>query len=77
MPVIIVFLVIALPVLCVTALLFALIFRGGGSRKRATSEGEEARCLQEMYQGLNRLEQRIESLETILIERERTKERTL
>lgn len=32
---------------------------------------DEARTMQEIYQGLGRMEQRIEALETILMDRER------
>jgi phage shock protein B len=52
-------------------LLAIKIFRGsGGSKKerRATAD-EEARLIQEIYQGLTRMERRVESLETILFDR--------
>jgi len=44
------------------------LFRGTGDR---ASQTEDTRIIQEIYQGLSRLEQRIESLETILAERRR------
>ena len=44
------------------------LFRGSGDR---ASQAEDARIIQEIYQGLSRLEQRIESLETILAGRRR------
>ncbi len=34
-----------------------------------TMHGDEARLVQEIYQGLNKLEDRVESLETILFDR--------
>jgi len=44
------------------------LFRGAGDR---ASRSEDARIIQELYQGLSRLEERVESLETILTERSR------
>jgi phage shock protein B len=41
-----------------------------GEPRRAESQ-EETRIIQEMYNTMNRLEERVESLETILIERDR------
>jgi phage shock protein B len=55
----------------IAAIIVALavkLFRGTGDR---ASQTEDARIIQEIYQGLSRLEQRIESLETILAERRR------
>ena len=55
----------------IAAIIVALavkLFRGTGDR---VSQTEDARIIQEIYQGLSRLEQRIESLETILAERRR------
>jgi len=44
------------------------LFRGAGAR---ASQAEDARVVQEIYQGLSRLEKRIETLETILLDRKR------
>lgn len=41
---------------------------GRGSVRSASAE--EARLIQEMHQGLVRMEQRVETLETLLLERE-------
>lgn len=43
-----------------------LVGRGGVRNASA----EEARLIQEMHQGLVRMEQRVEALETLLLERE-------
>lgn len=54
------------------ALLAAALVRllgGGGNRSRQTDE--EARLLQELHQGLGRMEERVETLETLLLERDR------
>ena len=44
------------------------IFRGAGNRNH---HAQDARMIQETYQGLSRLEARIEALETILHDRKR------
>ena len=47
------------------------ILKGGLSRKGQKYQAEEARIIQEIYQGLSRMEQRVEALETIILDRER------
>ena len=42
----------------------------GDSRESPEERQAEARMIQEMYQGLNRMEQRLEALETILLDGE-------
>lgn len=44
----------------------------GGSRK---SQSEEARIIQEIYHGLSRMEERIDALETILMDHQENKGR--
>ena len=44
------------------------VFRGAGNRNH---HAQDARMIQETYQGLSRLEERIEALETILHDRKR------
>ena len=51
-----------------TILLVIKLFRGGGSSQ---SQTEETKMIQEIYKGLSRLEQRVESLETILLDKDR------
>ena len=51
-----------------TILLVIRLVRGGGSSR---TQAEEAKMVQEIYQGLSRLEERIESLETILLDKDR------
>lgn len=61
-------LVLILGILCGTILL-ALKFKHGGFGARSRkAQGEEARMIQEIYQGLSRMEARVEALETILME---------
>ncbi len=55
----------------VAAVVIALgvkLFKGTGDRD---TKAEDARVIQEIYQGLTRLEKRIETLETILFDRKR------
>ncbi len=69
--------VTALAIICGTILL-AMKFRGGGfnGRDRKSME-EEAMMIQEIYQSLSGMEDRIESLETIIMERQGRKEREI
>jgi phage shock protein B len=55
----------------IAAIIIALavkLIRSAGDR---ASRSEDARIIQELYQGLSRLEKRVESLEAILSERSR------
>lgn len=42
-------------------------------RRHGRQEAEETKLMQELYHGFSRLEDRVESLETILLERERSR----
>ena len=48
-----------------------LAFGGGLSRDAQRLQAEEARMVQEIHRGLAKMEERIEALETLLLERER------
>lgn len=60
--------------------IFALIFgfvllekkmkRGGSLRQSEQLNADETRLIQELHQGLSRMEERVEALETILADRE-------
>jgi len=47
------------------------ILKGGLTRKGRQDESQEARMIQEIYQGLSRMEERVDALETIIIDHER------
>ena len=48
--------------------------KGGGGGKKATEDlNEEARMIQEIYHGLGRMEDRVEALETLLLDSDRKK----
>ena len=46
------------------------LLRGGASRK---DQAEDSKIIQEIYQGLGRMEDRVEALETILLDRDKGK----
>jgi phage shock protein B len=64
-------LVLALAIVGSTIVMAVKILKGGFSRKGQDVQAEEARMIQEMYQGLSQMEKRVEALETILLEKER------
>jgi len=53
-----------------TVLMGIKIIKGGITSKGRQSETEDARVIQEIYKGLNRMESRVEALETLLMERD-------
>lgn len=59
----------------IAAIIVALVIKLLRGRSDNASQAEDARVIQEIYQGLSRLEQRVQSLETILRDRSR-KERS-
>jgi len=69
--VLIVFIVVGLPILGVTLIKLAKIIRGdAGSRGRSGNGAEETEMLQEINRTLSRLEKRIDSLETIVLDKD-------
>jgi len=64
-------LIIALAIIASTILGSIRIIRGGVSRKSRKLEADEAGMIQELYQGLSKMESRVEALETLLLDRER------
>jgi len=46
------------------------ILTGRSVRTNPAQEAQEARLMQELYHGMARLEERIENIETIVLERE-------
>ena len=61
--------VLILGIIAGTILMGIRMRHGSGSRGDRASEAEEARMIQEIFHGLSRLEQRVETLETILMDR--------
>ena len=51
-----------------TIVLSIRLLKGGASRK---DQAEDSKIVQEIYKGLSRMEERVEALETILLDREK------
>jgi len=55
-------------------IIFAMkIIKGSGSGRGRKSQSEEAMMIQEIYSGLSQMEERVDSLETLLLNRERSR----
>lgn len=63
--------IIIFAIIPVTIIVAIRLFKGGLSRADRKKQAEEARMIQEIYQGLSRMEERVEALETILLDREK------
>ena len=63
--------ILALAIIGSTVLMAIKILKGGLSGKGQRLQAEEARMIQEIYQGLSRMQERVEALETIILDRER------
>lgn len=64
-------LVLALAIIPGTILITIRLLKGGFSRTDRKQQAEETKMIQEIYQGLSRMEERVEALETILLDRDR------
>jgi phage shock protein B len=53
-----------------TILVAIKLIKGGFSRTDRKQQAEETKMIQEIYQGLTRMEERVETLETILLDRD-------
>ncbi len=60
--------VIALAVVGATILMAIKLRHGRVTGADQKNQAEEARIIQELYQGLSRMEERVEALETILLD---------
>jgi phage shock protein B len=68
--------VVVLAIIGGTILLAIKLFKGTASKKGQQNQTDEAGMIQEIYKGLSLMEERIEALETIILDRER-KDRAL
>lgn len=59
-----------------TILMAIKIFKGTASKKGQQNQTDEAGMIQEIHKGLSLMEERVEALETIILDRER-KDRVL
>ena len=53
-----------------TILIAIKLIKGGIFRTDRKQQAEETKMIQEIYQGLSRMERRVEALETILLDRD-------
>jgi phage shock protein B len=60
--------------ICGTILALAKMRQSGLSKGTKNSRTDEAKIIQEIYQGLSKMEERIEALETILMDSKEKKE---
>lgn len=65
------FVVLVLALLGLVAVAIVRFIKGPRARAADANEQEEARMIQDLHQGLTRMEQRIEALETILLDKDR------
>ena len=63
--------VLGLAIIGSTILMAIKILKGGLSRKGQKVQTQEARMIQEIYKGLSGMEERVEALETIILDRTR------
>jgi phage shock protein B len=63
--------ILILTIIAGTILLAIRMIRGGTSAKDRQNGMDEARMVQEIYQGMSELENRVESLEAILLDSEK------
>ena len=63
--------ILILAILGSTILMAIKIIKGGVSRKGQNLQTDEAKKIQEIYQGLSRMTERVEALETIILDRDR------
>ncbi len=58
-----------------TIILIIRTAKGGSMRKRERTDAGETQIIQEIYQGLTKMDKRIESLETLILDADRSKEK--
>ena len=62
---------LVLAIVCGIIVMVVKMMRGGLATGDGTDKSEETRMIQEIYQGLSRMEERVDALETILMERQK------
>ncbi len=63
--------ILVLAIIGSTVLMGIKLLKGGTSRSDQKTQSDEARVIQEIYQGLSRMEKRIEALETLILDHEK------
>lgn len=67
----IVFIVFGMITCIVGIIAWVIVTLATGRRRNASMNDDEAKIIQEIYHGLTKMEQRVETLETLLLEREK------
>jgi len=60
-----------LAIVCGIIVMVVKMMRSGPATGDGIDKSEETRMIQEIYQGLSRMEERVDALETILMERQK------
>jgi phage shock protein B len=63
--------IMALVIIGATILMAIRFFKGGASGSDRRARSEETRMIQEIYRSLTRMEERVDALETILLDKEK------
>ncbi len=63
--------ILVLAIIGSTVLMGIKLLKGGTSRSNQKIQSDEARIIQEIYQGLSQMEKRIETLETLILDHEK------
>lgn len=69
---------VSIPIVAILAFTFVICLKivyGGNSTKSRDLADEETRLIQDIYHGLLKMEERVESLETLLLDREKRGDR--
>ncbi len=69
--------ILALAAICGTIFVVIKLIREGLSRNDQDVLSEETRMIQDIYRGMAKMEARVETLETILLDRDHRKEQEL
>lgn len=63
--------VVGIPVICSTILKLVKQFHERQNQMSSKLDGEESEIMHELYKGLDRMEKRIDALETIIMDKKR------
>jgi len=73
-PVLLLFAALVAAIIGVIFVLAIRILKGSSGGRKNRMNAEESQMIQDIYHGLTRMEERIEALETLLLDREHRKE---
>jgi len=63
--------ILAIATIGTIAIIIIKIIKGGVSQSSRKNQADDALFIQEIYQGLSEMEKRVDTLETILLEKQR------